>query len=160
MFCWVIGIGLLALAIDGWLSSARNPNRDIEVLQSVDGTDAIELAVNRQGHYVVSGSINGSEADFLLDTGATRVTISAGLAERAGLPRLGRSLARTANGTVEVYDTVIDQLEFGGMRLPQVKGIINPGMTDDDAVLLGMSALRRFDIRHSKGTMTLTKPTQ
>ncbi|GAA3959304.1 retropepsin-like aspartic protease [Allohahella marinimesophila] len=158
VIAWIIGIGLLASVFDVWESKQLNPNQSVSVMHEPGQPAQLVLQMNRWGHYVVNGSIEDRPAEFLLDTGATRVTVPESVAERAGLSRMGRSLARTANGTVTVYDTVIDRLEFGGMVLRNVKATINPAMSDDDAVLLGMSALRQFDLRQSLDTLTLSKP--
>tara|TARA_R100000306_G_scaffold62579_1_gene74274 strand:+ start:65783 stop:66334 length:552 start_codon:yes stop_codon:yes gene_type:complete len=158
VIAWIIGIALLAGAFDVWETKQYNPNQSASVIDEPGQPAQLVLRMNRWGHYVVDGSIEDRPAQFLLDTGATRVTVPESIAQRAGLPRMGRSLARTANGTVTVYDTTIDRLEFGGMVLRNVKATINPAMSDDDAVLLGMSALRQFDLRQSLDTLTLTKP--
>jgi len=40
----------------------------------------VVLKRNRYGHYVANGSINGSQVEFLLDTGATAVAVPAATA--------------------------------------------------------------------------------
>ncbi|MEZ5524637.1 MAG: retropepsin-like aspartic protease [Pseudomonadales bacterium] len=150
---WVVGLGMLTLFFaeqeKGWM----NPNQQPAVRTTASGAQEVMLQRNRQGHYVVSGNINGKPAAFLLDTGATDVVISANLARTYGLERGRRSIASTANGNVTVYATQIDQLSIGNIHLYQVPASINPGM--DDMILLGMSALKQVELTQRGDTLTL-----
>jgi aspartyl protease family protein len=62
--------------------------------------------------------------------------------------------AITANGTVDVYSTMIDRLQIGSITLFQVRASINMGM-EQDQILLGMSALKNIEFTHRDGTLTL-----
>ena len=53
-------------------------------LQS-NGKAQVTLQQNRQGHYVTNGAINGTQVTFLLDTGATQVSIPGHIAETLSL---------------------------------------------------------------------------
>ena len=58
---------------------------------------------DRSGHYVVPGTVNGVEAEFLLDTGATDVAIPPALAERLKLRRGPEVEIRTASDIIPGY---------------------------------------------------------
>lgn len=150
---WVVGLALLTWAFDLWESHKDNPNRSPET-QMVDGAREVVLERNRAGHYVVTGAINGVEAEFLLDTGATDVVISQDLAERAGLSAGARQLAQTANGRIEVRATQVNRLELGGIELSEVQASINPAM-GGNRVLLGMSALGQIEFSQQGEQLTL-----
>jgi len=150
---WIVGLLLLSMFFadqeKGWL----NPNQTPEYHTTQAGVQEVILQRNRQGHYIVSGNINGNDADFLLDTGATDVVVSGNLAKAYGLKRGHRSIASTANGNVTVYATRIEQLTIGNITLYQVPASINPGM--DDLILLGMSALKQVELTQRGDTLTL-----
>ncbi len=134
----------------------RNPNRDPTSALTSVGVE-VYLERNRQGHYMVVGAINGEPVEFLLDTGATDVVIPEPTAKRLGLQRGRAGRAMTANGSVVVYDTLIDVLEIGDIRLERVRASINPAM-NVEAILLGMSALGRIQFAHDGDTLTLRQP--
>lgn len=150
---WILGLLLLTLFFADLQQDWFNPNQTPEYRTTATGIQEVVLQRNRQGHYIVSGNINGKSADFLLDTGATDVVVSGNLAKAYGLERGRRSLATTANGTVTVYSTRIEQLSIGNITLHQVAASINPGM--DDLILLGMSALKQVELSQRGDTLTL-----
>lgn len=151
---FLCGLGLLTLFFQDRLERQFNPNRDPVSMTTVSGARQVELLRNRQGHYVMSGAIDGQDAVFLLDTGATDVVMSEELARRAGLEPGTRSLAMTANGTVAVFATTIDELQLGDILLQDVRASINPAMSGN-TVLLGMSALRHIEFTQRGDTLTL-----
>ncbi len=132
-----------------WLNPNRNPDSRI----STSGEQEVKLKANRKGHYVVTGTINDTPVNFLLDTGATDVALSDKLARRLGLERGARGTAYTANGAVTVYATRINRLQIGSIILYDVAASINPAM--DNFILLGMSALKRVEFSQKNGTLTL-----
>lgn len=150
---WLIGLAMLTMFFAQQEQSWRNPNQAPEYRTTGEGIQEVVLTRNRQGHYIVSGNINGKSADFLLDTGATDVVVSGNLAKNFGLKRGPRSIASTANGNVTVYATRIEQLNIGNITLYQVNASINPSM--DDLVLLGMSALKQVELTQRGDTLTL-----
>lgn len=150
---WLLGLIMLTLFFGNMEREWLNPNREPLSQTTQDGVREVVLQANRQGHYVVSGAINGTAVEFLLDTGATDVALSANLARRLGLKKGMRGIATTANGNVTVYATRIKQLQIGSIILYDVPASINPGM--DDFILLGMSALRRVEFSQRDNQLTL-----
>jgi aspartyl protease family protein len=148
------GLGVLTLFFDSLLSNRNNPNRDPISQTGSDGSVTVELLRNTQGHYLVSGLINGASANFLLDTGATDVVMSEQLAQQAMLERGFPTRAMTANGEVIVYSASVDALEIGGIVLNQVRASINPAMRGN-TVLLGMSALQHIEFTQRGDSLTL-----
>jgi len=106
------------------------------------------------GHYYSRGSINNQPVVFMLDTGASVVSIPAAIAARIGLPKLEPETAYTANGAVTVYNTRPITVRLRDIELHGVQAHINPGM-DSEAILLGMSFLSRLDFRQRDKTLIL-----
>ena len=95
-----------------------------------------------------------SSVTFLLDTGATQVSIPAHIADELQLESYGNYPVQTANGTVTVYRTKIDQLSIGNIFLYNVAAHINPAMKSDE-ILLGMSALKKIEFSQTGKQLTL-----
>jgi aspartyl protease family protein len=101
--------------------------------------------------------INGQPVRFLLDTGATQVSVPAHLGPVLGLQPGAPASVMTANGSVTVRQTRIDQLVVGPFELRNVGSHLNPGMRSDE-VLLGMSVLRHLEFIQRGDTLTLRVP--
>ena len=151
---FVIGLGLLTLFFDDRLQQQRNPNRDPASTVHDSGLIEVFLERNRQGHYVMTGTINRQDVDFILDTGATDVVVPNGVAQAAGLLPGQQRQAMTANGLVNIYSTTIDTLRLGDITLHDVRASINPAM-DEGIILLGMSALRQIEFSQQGDQLTL-----
>jgi aspartyl protease family protein len=154
---WIIGLALLVFIFQDALDEQYNPNSQPEIRLSSDGKAEVILNQNRQGHYVAQGTIDGSSVTFLLDTGATQVSIPAHIAEGLGLFAQGSYRVQTANGSVTVYKTEIGQLSLGNIFLYNVAAHINPAMKSDE-ILLGMSALKRVDFQQTGKQLILRDP--
>ena len=74
VIAWLAGLGLLTMLFDEQLAEQINPNREPISFTNQSGTE-VRLKRNRMGHYVSGGEINGAPVTFLLDTGATDVSI-------------------------------------------------------------------------------------
>lgn len=143
VLAWIFGIGICVWAFSGLLERQANPNMSVESSR-IGNSIEVQLKQNRQGHYVANGKINGETVTFLVDTGATSVSVPAHLGNKLGLRPMGRGIARTANGNVEIAFTSIDNLQLGEISLNNVEASLNPGMRDDH-ILLGMSVLRQLE---------------
>ncbi len=148
---WLVALGLLWMIFEDVLDRGHNPNRDLSIVGS--GSELV-LKRNRFGHYVAPGTINGQAVTFLLDTGATQVSVPAHLAQPLGLRAGAPAQVSTANGTVTVRATTIDELRLGPFRVTGVRGHLNPGMRDNQ-VLLGMSVLKQLEFTQRGDTLTL-----
>ncbi len=154
---WIIGLALLVFIFQDALDDQYNPNSQPEMRLTPEGKAEVILDQNRQGHYVARGTIDGNAVTFLLDTGATQVSIPAHIADRLGLVAQGSYRVQTANGSVTVYKTEIGQLSLGNIFLYNVAAHINPAMKSDE-ILLGMSALKRVDFQQTGKQLILRDP--
>lgn len=152
---WGVLLAVATYLLGNWNSQKTNPNQQL-VSHSRNGATEIELQANRQGHYLANGTINNQSVTFILDTGATTVSVSESIAEKAGLTRRQPSRARTAAGTVTVWNTTIQELRLGDITFNNVPGTINPAM-DPDMVLLGMSVLGQLNFSQQGGVLTLSQ---
>ncbi len=155
ILAWLCLLGLLTLYFQDKLAQIYNPNQDPASVNQ-HGQVSIVLKQNRAGHYVASGLINDYPAVFLLDTGATQVSIPASLADEIGLVRGARQKANTANGVIDVYETRIKSLSIGGLTLYDLRATINPYMAGS-TVLLGMNVLRHLKLVQQGNQLTITQ---
>lgn len=150
---WLLALGLLTWIFSDWLDTQRNPNRQVKSV--VDGgIYAVTLERNRYGHYHAGGLINGREVEFLLDTGATTVSVPATVAQQLGLKQGPPILSSTANGTITTYLTRLSSVSVGDITLRDVGANINPHMEGDE-VLLGMSFLKHLEFTQRGNTLIL-----
>lgn len=148
---WSLIFGVIWIGMTGALDHRENPNRTVS---AAHGQHALILKRNLDGHYLVDGTINGVPVRFMLDTGATRVSIPGPLARRIGLKPGKLGYASTANGTVVVYDTIISDLTFGPFYFSDVSANMGDGM-EGNHVLLGMNVLKRLLMIQHGGNLEL-----
>lgn len=121
------------------------------------GNQSAVLAADIQGHFVTTGSINGTSARMVVDTGATMVSMGKDEAKRLGISYLNgeRGAASTANGVVPAYRVTLNSVKVGDITLNQVEGLVQESSMP--FVLLGMSFLKRLEIKQDGTNMTLLK---
>ncbi len=121
------------------------------------GNQSAVLSADIRGHFVTTGSINGTSALMVVDTGATMVSMGRDEAKRLGISYLNgeRGTVSTANGVVPAYRVTLNTVKVGGITLNQVDGLVQEASMP--YVLLGMSFLKRLEIKQDGTNMTLLK---
>lgn len=151
---WLLVLFLLTTFFQSWSERQHNPNQSVAMRLGEDGVRELVLQRNRWGHYVASGTINGEAVVFMLDTGASDISVPADIAERLGLHRGRAMIYQTANGPIRVYATMLDEVSLGGIVLNRVRASINPHMERGE-VLLGMSFLKHVEFTQRGDTLTI-----
>ena len=115
----------------------------------------VELAPDRQGHFHAESRIDGRHLEFLVDTGATTIALTARSAGQLGIHPAAREFsaqARTANGVVAVAPVRLGMVEVGDIMVRDVPALVFPdGVLTEN--LLGMSflsRLRRYEYANGK----------
>ncbi len=136
-------------------SNRNNPNITPDFTKHSDGSTEVVLVRNHGNAYVTRGKINGQVVEFLLDTGASQVSIPERVARSLGLKPTGRvTQVQTASGTVQTHEVMLDSLSIGPIELTGVAALINPA-DRTQTILLGMSALRRLIFIHEDDKIIL-----
>ncbi|MGS0753382.1 retropepsin-like aspartic protease family protein [Roseateles sp. GG27B] len=132
-----------------------SPGRVGDASGAADARRNIVLSAGAGGHFTSSGSINGRVTQFLIDTGASAISISQGEADRLGLNyRDGKRITtQTANGLVSAQWLQLDSVRIGEVEVRNVDAIVFPGQMSH--VLLGNSFLTRFQMKRDNEVMTL-----
>jgi aspartyl protease family protein len=129
----------------------------VSVASSDRGTSSLTLMADGKGHFVTPGAINGSSVRFVVDTGATLVSLGASDAVRAGLDyRKGEpGTAMTANGVTRIWLVKLNTVKVGDITLHDVDAAVHGH--DMPIALLGMSFLGRMEMKRDGDTMTLRR---
>lgn len=143
---WMLVMGGLYLAMTHYLKPKP---------VTVSATGDLIIPRDRDGHFYANGSINGQAVTFLVDTGASLVTVSESLAQSAGLGRGVPTVFQTANGALQGRVVPEVPVSVGPLTVSGVR--VGVGLVGDaaDKALLGQSFLARFDITLSKDQMIL-----
>ena len=155
------GVKVLSVDADGATIDVNGKKRVLRVGQNVTAQAASSapasavLTADAAGHFVTSGVINGRSVRFLVDTGASFVSLGAGDAQRIGVDARRGELAvvNTANGQANVWRVKLDSVRVGEIVLNNVDALVH--QQDMPVVLLGMSFLNRMEMQRDGQTMTL-----
>ncbi len=154
ILAWLLALGLMTLFFSNLLEKQHNPNQDLQGRVLDSGVREVQLIRNRAGHYVTPGEINQNKVVFLLDTGATNVSIPENIANRIGLKKGYPLNVSTANGTIQVYSTRLKELRIADIVLHDIVANINPYM-DGEGILLGMNVLKKLEMIQRGESLTL-----
>jgi len=148
---------IIAFIFEGVLKDINNPNQQVSVSLNANGEKEIVLKRNRYGHYVATGKINGQTVNFILDTGATLVSIPDHIAKNLNLNKGVAYQTETANGMSLSYATRLDSVSLGDIVITNVAGGISTGMEFDE-ILLGMSFLKHLNMNQQGKTLIISLP--
>ena len=154
VIAWLLIFGLLIWFFGVLEKNKRNPNQNVSTQVLSGGEKQVVLESSRYGHYIATGKINNTKVTFLVDTGASYVSVPEAVANKVGLKKGAEMLVSTANGTVSVYATTLDEVSIGEIKRYNIKADINPHMEGDE-ILLGMSFLRDLSITHKGDQLTI-----
>lgn len=112
--------------------------------------------ISNGGLYSVTGVVNGQLADFVVDTGASYVSMSPQQAQQLHLDYHGakKVMMNTANGKAIAHLFMIKSMRIGGIELHNVQGAVMDNLSSSQ-ILLGMSFLNQVEMKHGPGYMVL-----
>ena len=151
---WLGIFAFLAIFFSEVLDRQNNPNQAIQTAIINGNVKELTLERNHYGHYVANGKINSQPVVFMLDTGATDVSIPSEIAQKLNLLKGPSATYQTANGPVVVALTKLDSISLGEIKLHDVRATINPGYHSNE-ILLGMSFLKHLEFSQRGNTLTL-----
>jgi aspartyl protease family protein len=158
IIAWAAALFLATRFFGEWEQRQENPNSNV-ASEHGEGYVEVQLASNRQGHFVMTGQINTREVQFMLDTGATHVAVPEDIANTLRLQRGDRVEVSTANGRTEAFRTTLERLQIGDIVLQNVRALVVPGL-DGEQVLLGMSAMKQLEFTQRGGNLLLRQTTK
>lgn len=134
--------------------ASRSPPAD--AVPTHGGRGSVTLTADSRGHFAARVLVNGVSAPFLIDTGASVVTLPGSLARRANidLERATPVTLSTANGRARGYRVVLNTVSLDGL----VANLVEAVVIEDDKLplaLLGMSFLNRMNMRREGDLLIL-----
>lgn len=159
---WVLifGAAFLAFAMkDDFLSLGRH------VLELSRGEGEIvargkELRIHKaeDGHFWINARVNGQPVHFLIDSGATMTSLTAGTADTARIDSSGGLpvMVETANGVVKAQRGDVALLEVGTIRRTDFPVHVSPAFGDTN--VLGMNFLSSLHGWSVEGAWLVLKP--
>lgn len=115
----------------------------------------VTLREDGQGHFTGVALINGGRVPFIVDTGATLLSLGKNHADRIGLDytRGAEVASQTAAGVVKARRIRLSSVQIGEIRMQGVDALVFAN--DLPIALLGMSVLSQLEIVRKDGQMTL-----
>lgn len=126
-------------------------------LISSDSESEVIIQRGKNGHFQVRGKVNGQSAVFLIDTGASFVSISNELAKEAQLMGGDPIILQTANGPREGRLVRNVSIVVGKVVLKSIAVSVGLAGGTKDEVLLGQSALSKFEMSVVGNKMVLRR---
>jgi len=117
----------------------------------------IVLHAGSNGHFRTPGQINGRTVNFIVDTGASVVSLSVTDADAIGLPyKSGQTVqVGTANGVTVGWRIMLSSVRLGSVDVYNVEALVTPAPMP--YVLLGNSYLTRFQMTRTNDQMVLER---
>ena len=102
------------------------------------------------------GKINNRNTQFLLDTGATFISISSSEADKLRLnyKSARKGVVQTASDIVPVWHIKLDNVKVGGISVANVDAVVLEG-TNPKPILLGMSFLKHVKMQRNGAAMLI-----
>lgn len=154
-------VGLMSIAA-AFLAPAPaadpQPVAPVRPVAEAEDEKALVLGRNGSGQFTLRAAVNGSEVDFLVDTGADLVALTETEAEALGLmlsPEDFQPTMQTASGVGYGAPVTLDQIEVAGQTLEDVEAVV---VRDLATNLLGQTVLRRLGSVELKGDKMVIKP--
>jgi len=142
---------LLIYLAFSWLLESPPP----QAMVSTQGSEVV-ITADRSGHFKGAGTINGMPVNFLVDTGASYLSIPLSMADRLQLTLdrspAGMVMLNTAAGQVKAYRTVVNSVRFSIIEQQHVAAVVVPKL---DQPLLGMNFLSKLHMSQRGGEMVL-----
>jgi clan AA aspartic protease (TIGR02281 family) len=127
------------------------------ILKAAPSTHSLVYRADPRGHVALTALVNGAPVRFLVDTGASRVTLTLDDARAAGIGRgelVFSQRAQTANGLAREAPITLREIHIEQLSVDNVAAAVNENL---NISLLGMSFLKRlksFEMR--EGALTIS----
>jgi len=120
------------------------------VAASPANSRSVVVSRDARGHFQVDARVEGRRVNFMVDTGASVIALTASDAARLGIHPAAREFTtevKTANGTVRGAPVRLDRVEIGDLAVRDVAALVLPdeALSDNLLGLSFLSRLRRFE---------------
>jgi aspartyl protease family protein len=143
---WLTVMGVLYLAMSHYSSQRQTV---------VTSNGVLTIQKDRDGHFYIPGSINGQDVMFVVDTGATIISVSDEVARLAKLPEGEPAQFNTAAGSRQ--GTIVSgvTVQVGSFSASNMRVSTGLQMGDGKEALLGQNFLSKFKMSVDGNQLTL-----
>jgi len=132
------------------------PEAAARVAETAAAGNTLVYPANEQGHVILDAAVNGASVRFLVDTGASLVTLTPADARTAGIgpsELVFNHRVSTANGSARMAPVTLREIRIGQLSIYDVPAAVLENL---NISLLGMSFLGRlqgYEMRDGKLTI-------
>jgi len=139
-------------------STAMAARSEQHAAKSSSDSHSVVIPPGPNGHFEVAGDVDGRQMNFMVDTGASVIALTARDAAKLGIhPGASeyRAMVRTANGIVRAAPVTLDRVEIEDIVEYNVSALVLPdgALSDNLLGLTFLSKLRKFE--YSEGRLVL-----
>jgi aspartyl protease family protein len=156
-----LGVGVLSaryLDQKGGVPVSAAPVQAVSPSSNAPSSNTRSLVVQASnGHFAVDARVDGRRIPFMIDTGASHITIRESDAARLGFHPKERDYTirmNTANGVGRAAQVDLRMIEVGDILVRDVPALVVPD-TMLNVNLLGMTFLSRVRWSHERGRLML-----
>lgn len=153
-FFFVLTIIALLIA-GGWYYNKQKKLERQRIIFFKDGRIRIILSKDFDSRYHLTGKINGVHVKILIDESINTMAIPIEIAKKAKLKQEIKAEVKTSAKSEYAYFTTIKSIKIGPIAFSNVGAFIYPNRKPD-TVLIGSDILKRFNIKRSNYSLTLT----
>jgi clan AA aspartic protease (TIGR02281 family) len=161
---WVLGCcgiallctGIVKLGPEFFLDRTTKSEPAPHVPETIPAVNTLVYPANEQGHVILDAAVDGASVRFLVDTGASLVTLTPADARAAGITPSELVFNRrvsTANGSTRMAPVTLREVRIGQLSIYDVPASVLEHL---NISLLGMSFLSRlqsYEMRDGKLTI-------
>ena len=163
-FVYVAGFVMVLAGLTPHVAERLTPANPAPTIASASVTSPTPSSANsrmvvvprdHRGHFKFEARVDGRRLDFMVDTGASTIVLTAAAAARLGIhptPRDFTISVRTANGIARAAPVRLNMVEVGDLVVRDVAALVSAeGALSEN--LLGLSfltKLRRFEYANGK----------
>ncbi|MBX2857368.1 MAG: TIGR02281 family clan AA aspartic protease [Cellvibrionaceae bacterium] len=146
----------VTLVVDGEIKKMSLSKKISTQFAESDEKPAAHISRGAGGHYWAPGRVNNRACEFVVDTGATYVSLNShhaaqlGVSYKDGIP----VVMRTANGVKRSFKVTLDSVTVGMVTVRGVDAVVSEGRFPE-VILLGNAFLNRVEMRVEAGVMVL-----
>ena len=147
------GYAVIWLSLGAFVFLALNAAVSPKVARPIvtEGNEAVTIERSRDQHFYVEGAINGHPVTFLVDTGASLVSVSNELALKVGLAPGAPAIFGTAGGPTAGRTVPEASVRVGGLRVDGIRVAVGTG----EQALLGQNFLNKVELTQGSDRMVL-----
>ncbi|MCL2831492.1 MAG: retroviral-like aspartic protease family protein [Betaproteobacteria bacterium] len=156
--------GVKVIAIDGDAVTLEQEGKrrtlrvgEVVASQKTNPSATAHLPADSRGQFFANATINAQNVRFLVDTGASMISLGISDARRMQIDtsRAPEVMVSTANGQTMAYQVKLSTVRVGGITMHNVDALVHPN--DLPVALLGMSFLSRTEMAQDGSTMVLKR---